>query len=98
MGGGIMSEQTVFQKWGRDISKSKREERGALDIVITKEPDVAFPDERVIDIVYHNTDVGVKFYLAHNVEQFFQVLDLAEEFCDGYRHAIDDMRSKENGD
>lgn len=83
-----MKNKTVFQEWGRDISKSKREERGALDIVITKEPDVAFKDERVIDIVYHKTDVGVKFYLAHNVEQFFQVLDMAEEFCAGYNEAL----------
>lgn len=88
----MKEQKTVFQRWGRNIKNSKREERGALDIIITSEPDRAFPDERVIDIVYHNTDVGVKFYLSRNVEQFYQALDMAEEFCDGYNQALKDMK------
>lgn len=85
-------QETVFHRWGRNIKNSKREDRGALDIVITSEPDRAFPDERVIDIVYHKTDVGVKFYLSHTVEQFFMALDSAEEFCKGYNQALDDIK------
>lgn len=33
-----MKNETVSQRWGRNIKNSKREERGALDIVITSEP------------------------------------------------------------
>lgn len=85
-------QETVFQRWGRDIKNSRREERGALDIVITSEPDRVFMDERVIDIVYHKTDVGVKFYLSRDVEQFYQALDMAEEFCEGYNKALEDLK------
>lgn len=87
-----MNNRTVKEEWGRDIKNSKREERGALDIVITEEPDKAFPDERIIDIVYHKTDVGVKFYLSRTVEGFFQALDEAEEFCKGYNQALKDIK------
>lgn len=75
----------------KEETSCKHEERGALDIIITNEPDPAFPDEKVIDIVYHGTDIGIKFYLSHDTEEFYQALDKAEEFCEGYNKALKDV-------
>ena len=85
-----MKQLTIQEKWGRDTRGSKREKRGALDILITEEATDVYPDRRVIDIVYHGTDVGIKFYLSYNAEQFYLSLDYAEEFCKGHNQAVSD--------
>lgn len=74
-----------------------RQERGALDIVITKRSSATFPDERTIDVVYHKTDVGIKNFLSFDEKLFQEWLDMAREFCDGYNQAVSDMRGKASG-
>ena len=61
---------------------------GRLDIVSTIDED----DDTIywIDIIYHNTDVGIGYFKGAK-DDFPKMLNEAEAFCMGYDKAIKDM-------
>ena len=72
------------------------EHYGKLDIISTIDKD----DESIyyIDIVYHNTDVGIT-YTKTDKANYIKDLSTMEAFCMGYNQALDDMLAelKRNG-
>lgn len=74
---------TVSEMYGRDITNSKRIEGGKLDKVYTVENNRLY-----IDIVYHNTDVGVAYYTAQVGDPIAE--GMASAFIRGYELAVAD--------
>lgn len=72
------------------------EHYGKLDIISTIDKD----DESIyyIDVVYHNTDVGIT-YIKTDKANHLKDLSVMEAFCMGYNQALDDMLAelKRNG-
>lgn len=62
---------------------------GKLDIIST----IDEHDESIwfIDIVYHNTDVGIT-YIKTDKANYTKDLSIMEAFCQGYNKALDDVQ------
>lgn len=62
---------------------------GKLDIIST----IDEKDDQLwyIDIVYHNTDIGIT-YIKTTPKKYCNDLATMEAFCQGYNQALDDMQ------